>query len=225
MELLLVRHGQPAWSVDGLSRDDPDLTDVGREQAARLANRLRGLDADRLLVSPLRRAQQTAEPLADALDLEPVTHPWLAEITAPTWEGTPVELVEKTFRESRDRPVEEHWSGLPGGESFHDFHARVTTGTDELLSSVGGRRQQDEPTLWSLERPEARVVVVAHAGTNSVLLGHLLGIPPVPWEWERFVAFHSSLSTLRPVEVSGHHSFSLWRLADTSHLPEDLQTV
>lgn len=225
MEILLVRHGQPAWSVDGLSRDDPDLTEVGREQAARLANRLRGLDADRLLVSPLRRAQQTCEPLADALDLEPVTHDWLAEIAAPAWEGTPVEAVEKVFRESRGRPVDEHWDGLPGGESFRDFHQRVTTGVDGLMISAGAHRERDEPSLWALQRPEMRVVVVAHAGTNSVLLGHMLGIPPVPWEWERFVALHASLSTLRPVEVSGHHGFSLWRLADTSHLPEDLRTV
>jgi probable phosphoglycerate mutase len=225
MEILLVRHAQPEWSVDGLSRDDPDLTDLGREQAARLANHLRGLDADRLIVSPLRRAQQTAEPLAEAIDLEPTTHDWLAEITAPAWEGTPVEAVEKAFRDSKARPLDEHWDGLPGGESFRDFHHRVTTGTEELLTSAGGSRQNQAPALWQLGRPDLRVVVVAHAGTNSVLLGHLLGVEPVPWEWERFVSFHSSVSTLRPVEVSGRHSFSLWRLADTAHLPADLQTV
>jgi broad specificity phosphatase PhoE len=69
------------------------------------------------------------------------------------------------------------------------------------------------------------VVVVAHAGTDAVCLGHLLGIDPVPWEWERFVSFHTSVSIVRPMPVADAHSFSLFRFSDTSHLPPHLHTV
>ncbi len=68
-------------------------------------------------------------------------------------------------------------------------------------------------------------MVVAHAGTDAVCLGHLLGIEPVPWEWERFVSFHASVSVVRTMPIAGAQSFSLFRFSDTGHLPPELQTV
>ena len=224
MELLFIRHGEPEWVRDGLSVDDPPLTERGRHQAELLAEHLAGLEADDLLVSPLRRAQQTAAPLAEALGRAPVTVDWLAEIAAPNWDGTPAEVVERIFADSRGRPLADQWQGIPGGESFHDFHERIVGGLRGLLASLGAEQVSDHPALYRLRRPERRIVVVAHAGTNATSLGHLLGIEPVPWEWERFVSFHSSVSTLRPMEISGAHSFSLFRFADVSHLPVELQT-
>lgn len=224
MELLLIRHAQPAWAPNGRSVDNPDLTELGRIQAEHLAAALGTLEVDHLFVSPLRRARQTMEPLATRLGQEPIELPWLAEIAAPRFEGTPVEQVERVFAESRTRPVVEQWEGIPGGESFTAFHERVTTGVNELLANLGGALPHEEPSLWRLERPEGRIVVVAHAGTNSVALGHLLGIAPVPWEWERFVSYHASVSTVEPVEVGDARAFSLHRFADVGHLPPDLRT-
>ena len=225
VELLFIRHGEPAWSRNGLSVDDPSLTARGQQQAEYLADRLQDLAVDHLLVSPLTRAQETAAPIAAALDMEPTTVDWLAEITNPGWEGTPVDVVERTFQDSLNRPVEELWDGLPGGESFRDFHIRVTQGLHGLLTDLGVERNRVDPPLWSLDRPPHRVVVVAHTGTNSVALGELLGITPVPWEWERFVSFHASVSTVRPFELAGHHTFSLFRFADVGHLPASMHTV
>ncbi|MCX7619248.1 MAG: histidine phosphatase family protein [Acidimicrobiales bacterium] len=224
MELLFVRHAQPAWSRNGLSVDDPELTPIGHEQAALLAKRLSAVTVDELLVSPLIRARQTAEPIADALGLEPVVEPWLAEIAAPEWEGTPTEEVERIFRENRERGVDELWDGLPGGESFRDFHRRVTNGVIGLLERRGAEPVTEFPPLWQLADRDARILVVAHAGTNATAIGWLLGIAPVPWEWERFVSFHASVSTLQPIAISGAHAFSLVRFSDVSHLPEELQT-
>ncbi len=85
-------------------------------------------------------------------------------------------------------------------------------------------RLSDHPPLWRLDDPDRRVVVVAHGGTNAVSLGFLLGIEPVPWEWERFVSFHASVSTIVPIGISGGHSFSLFRFSDVSHLPDDMRT-
>jgi len=225
VELLWIRHGQPAWSVDGLSIDDPALTDLGHEQADHLGTRVAELEIDHLFVSPLLRAQQTAQPIADALGITPVTLPWLAEIRAPRWEGTPSEQVEAVFDSSRRRPLDELWDDIPGGESFRDFHARVTGGLASLIADLGTERVHDAPPLWRVDRPVGRVVVVAHAGTNSVSLGSLLGIDPVPWEWERFVSHHAAVSTVRLIEMSDAHTFSLFRFADTAHLPDDLHTI
>jgi probable phosphoglycerate mutase len=128
------------------------------------------------------------------------------------------------FSESRLRPLEDQWLGIPGGESFHDFHDRVTNGLIEFLSSIGCIRFNGFPPLWQLENPGPRIIIVAHSGTDAVCLGHLLGIDPVPWEWERFVAFHASVSVVRPIDIAERHSFSLFRFSDLSHLPEELHT-
>ena len=69
MEILFIRHGEPAWSVDGLSQPDPDLTDRGRIQAELLADRLaaEGTPVTELIVTPAARSIQTGEPIAKAL--------------------------------------------------------------------------------------------------------------------------------------------------------------
>jgi 2,3-bisphosphoglycerate-dependent phosphoglycerate mutase len=224
MELVIVRHAEPEWARDGRSIDDPPLTPRGNEQARHLARRLAGEEFDEVLVSPLRRAAQTAQPVIKAVGGAGQTADWLAEIRAPLFEGTPSETVEAIFREHRAKPVEEHWGGLDGGESFHDFHVRVTEGLDATLAAVGVHRVADQPRLWRVDHPGRRVLVVAHGGTNAVALGHLLGIPPVPWEWERFVSFHASVSVIHPVQIADAWSFSLFRFADIAHLPPDLQT-
>jgi broad specificity phosphatase PhoE len=224
MELVFIRHGQPEWERDGLTVVDPPLTDVGRRQADHVGDALGGRRVDRLLVSPLVRAQQTAEPAAKALGLEPETLPWLAEIASPAWDGTPSETVEAIFAEARAKPLDDQWDGLPGGESFRDFHRRVTGGLVGLLDELGCERLTEFPPLWRVDDPGPCVVIVAHAGTDAVCLGHLLGIEAVPWEWERFVSFHASVSVVRPMPIADAHSFSLFRFSDTSHLPEHLQT-
>jgi probable phosphoglycerate mutase len=224
VELVFIRHGQPEWDRDGRTVQDPRLTDVGKEQADRLGEAFRARPVDRLRVSPLVRALETASPRAEALSLEPEVLPWLAEIASPAWEGTPSEAVEEIFATARAKPLVEQWDGLPGGESFRAFHRRVTDGLAGLLEDLGCERLTPFPPLWRLPDPGPRVVVVAHAGTDAVCLGHLLGIDPVPWEWERFVSFHASVSVVQPMPIADAHSFSLFRFSDTSHLPPSLHT-
>ncbi|MDZ7733787.1 MAG: histidine phosphatase family protein [Acidimicrobiia bacterium] len=224
MELVIVRHAEPEWVRDGLAVDDPGAHHPGRTQAEALAERLGDEVFDALLVSPLQRARETMAPVADALGTEPEVHDWLAEIANPRWAGTPAEAVQRIFRETRVRPVDDHWEGLPGGESFRDFHLRVTRGLDGLLASRGVHRTSEHPPLWDVADPRTRLLVAAHGGTDAVVLGHLLGIPPVPWEWERFLSYHAGLAALAPVPISTGHHFSLERFADTSHLDASLLT-
>lgn len=223
MELVLIRHGQPEWVRDGLNVDDPRLTDLGHEQARRTAAALADVAVDRLFVSPLLRAQQTAAPIAESVGREAEIFDFLAEIRNPEWDGTDHD-VERIFSEARQRPAELHWDGLDGGESFREFHARVGTGLAGLLGELGVRPDPSDLPLWEVDEPDRRYVVVAHAGTNSVILTHLLGVEPVPWEWERFVIHHASISLAQTVGLGGKWSFSLTRLSDTRQLPGELET-
>ncbi len=227
MELILVRHGEPAWEKEGRGRNDPDLTERGTTQAEAIARRLADpadLPAlgpvDLLLVSPARRSQDTAAPIATALDLPVITTDWLLEIqNPPEWDGSPIEDIQEAFRDAKGRSRDEAWAGLPGGEPIRDFHDRVTTGLTAWLGSVG-IRPTDEPCLWEDEgtAPE-RVVAVAHAGTNSTVVSHLLDVDHQPWNWDRFAMGHASAAVITTVPMAGAHIWSLRSLGDGTHLP------
>lgn len=226
MEILLLRHAQPEWNRDGLSQVDPGLTEKGRRQAALAAERLATERFDELLVSTATRSQETAVPVRERHPDTPTEdRAWLHEIRMPgSWEGTPAEEVERAFVEARDRPREVWWEGMPGGESFRDFHARVTIGLEAELEEVGVTYDADLG-LWNVPREAPRLLMVAHAGTNSVVLGRLLGLQPQPWEWERFASNHASLTVLRSAPIGGAHIFSLQSFSDVSHFPPELVTA
>lgn len=226
MELVLVRHGEPEWVIEGRNQNDPLLTARGRAQALRAAGRLADPGAepidgpvDHLLVSPARRAAETAEPLAKALDLTPATNDWLLELQMPeAWDDQPIEVALDAFAQQRGQPRHAWWDGLPGAESMCEFHDRVAGGMDAVLAGWGLNRCA-EHNLWTVagDAPE-RVVAVAHAGTNSTIIAHLLGVEKEPWEWERFHMGHASVAVLRTQPLAGAAIWSLRALGDAGHL-------
>ncbi len=219
---MLIRHGQPEWVRDGLSVVNPPLTELGHRQAQAMANQIGAERFDEILVSPLERARQTAAPLYDITGRAETVEPWLEEIRDPGWHGTPAEKAEQAYREMRARPVEERWHGLDGGESITDFTRRIHLGASGFLSERGVEPLDHELPMWSIAEPGRRIVLVAHAGTNSVTIAHLLGLSPTPWEWDRFVLGHSSVSRLEAVPVHGGFTFSLTSLSNLEHLePRD----
>jgi probable phosphoglycerate mutase len=224
MQIVLIRHGQPEWVRDGLNVVDPLLTDLGHEQAARAAAALAGEEFDEIVVSPLRRARETAAPLLERQGRNEEIESWLHEIREPDWHGSPAELAAKAYAEERSRPAEERWRGVEGGEASRDFVERVRSGMTEFLGGRGMYRSEQILPVWHIERPEARLAVVAHAGVNGVLLSLLLGLAPVPWEWDRFVTPHASITRLESMELADGHTFSLTRLGDVEHLDKDQRT-
>lgn len=221
MDLFLIRHGQPDWAPDRIARNDPALTELGHDQAERVGHRFSGLNGvDELWASPLTRAIETAGPVADGLDMENEVYDWLKEIQNPVeWDGEPADLIEKELEQANFRSMDEMWDGLPLGESFRDFHQRVVAGLVETLDSHGVHpANPEERHLWEVDDADKRVVIVAHAGTNAVILGHLLGLDPVPWEWDRFRQPHTGVSRLTTFRVSTGWAFSLRQLGDVTHL-------
>ncbi|GBD84094.1 phosphoserine phosphatase 1 [bacterium BMS3Abin02] len=226
MELVFVRHGEPRWAVDGVSQIDPHLTERGNRQALLTAERLAAekRPVREILVSPALRSQETAKPLAALTGVEPVTVPDLVEIRMPDWTGMLEATVQRIFAEGRDRSPEEWWNGIEGGESFRDFHERVTSAMLRILDERGIRPDPAHRHLWRFSGEPGRVVIVAHGGTNAVVLGFLLGADPTPWEWERFILYHASIARLRAIHLAGGHVFSLRTFNDREHLPKDIRT-
>ena len=216
-EVILVRHGEPDWVPDGgRSVSDPALTEYGRAQAQCVAETVAQSKPNAIYVSPLKRAQQTAAPLAEATGMEPVTIEALAEIDVGA-QGRNQEEVDRYFQEAMRRPLEEHWDGWPDGESFRNFHRRTTEGLTSVLAEHGvhAEKRQDF-TVWTVPPERLVIVVVAHGGTNATLLTHLLDVRPVPWEWMRFeseLASHSVVHT-RPLSEHGH----VWSLQNFNEI-------
>ncbi len=224
MEIVLIRHAQPEWVRQGLNVVDPPLTGLGRSQAEALAEALGGDRFDEVLVSPLLRARQTAAPLYARLGREELVEPWLEEIRDPGWHGTPAEKAEQAYRELKGRPVAARWDGLDGGESIREFTDRIHAGAAMFLAERGIVRIEHELPLWSIAEPGRRIALIAHAGTNSVTIAHLLGLDPTPWEWDRFVIGHTSVSRLEALPVHEGFTFSLTSLSNVEHLDQGART-
>tara|TARA_B100000686_G_scaffold59936_1_gene64485 strand:- start:16345 stop:16938 length:594 start_codon:yes stop_codon:yes gene_type:complete len=138
MSLLIARHGQTDWNLAGRwqSVSDIPLNAEGQKQAARLAALLkaRGYVLNRLVASPLLRAQETARVLGKALGCAVKTDSALIELDLGQFEGR----LESELR-AEDPAGYDAWRescylrAAPGGETIHDVASRVAdfiTGLD-----------------------------------------------------------------------------------------------
>ena len=166
-ELILVRHGESAPAVVGQSFDlvdghgDPELSPEGREQAIKVCARLAGEGVDAIYVSKLRRTTETAQALADALDLAMVVDPDLHEVGLGDWEGG---LFRQKVAEADPIAVrminEERWDVIPNAEPADEFAARARRAVERIAAA----------------HPDQRVAVFAHGGIIGQILvdGHRL---------------------------------------------------
>jgi 2,3-bisphosphoglycerate-dependent phosphoglycerate mutase len=224
VEFVLIRHAQPEWVREGLTVVDPPLSELGGRQAGALAAAMAGQQFDEVLVSPLVRARETAAPILDALGRAEEIEMWLEEIRDPKWHGTPAERAAEAYRELRSRPSIDHWDGLVGGESMREFVARIRLGAEKFLQERGVHQVGGELPVWQIAEPGRRIALIAHAGTNSIFICHLLGLSPVPWEWDRMVLGHASISKLEAIPLGDGYTFSLTVLSEVEHLPRDHRT-
>lgn len=227
MEIVIIRHAQPEWVKDGLNVVNPPLTPLGHQQAHVLADALKGEYFDEILVSPLERAKQTAEPIIKALDRDMVIADWLEEIRDPMWHGTPEERAQEAWKAEKQKNSHDRWLGLDGGENVMDFVSRINDGTSSFLAQQGLRRTDNSLPVWtelSHYQHGKRIALICHAGTGSVALCHMLGLQPTPWEWERFVIGHATINVISALRLGDGITFGLRTLSGNDHLPVDLRT-
>jgi broad specificity phosphatase PhoE len=220
LELVLVRHAEPDWEPGGRAVDEPGLSERGKRQAQRAARALRLLGPfDVVYMSPLRRVRETAEPILAELGQTAIVQTWLAELGLPSLEGRTTEEVARFFAEVRARDLEHWWGGMPGGESFRHFYERVSAGIEGLLAGEHRLRVHEDGghRIWEVPEP-GRMLILAHEGTNAVLISHLLGVDPVPWASIRFTSAHTGIHRLRTTPIARGVVWTLERFNSTAHL-------
>jgi probable phosphoglycerate mutase len=174
--LLLVRHGATSHTAarrfSGAGGDDPGLTDAGSDQAVRLADHLRsGSDprwdrVDAIVSSPMRRARQTAEVLASALELPVDVHDDLREAAFGAWDGLTLAEVEARWPDELDAWIGSLDARPPGGgESVGDLTARV----DRAVSAIQERYRDRTVVVVSHVNPIKRIVQNALAAPGDVV--------------------------------------------------------
>jgi probable phosphoglycerate mutase len=160
-EIVLVRHGETDWNVEERFQGhaDPPLNARGREQARVLAARMAGEHVDVIYTSPLRRARETAEILAEALGATVVSHDGLREVDVGEWQGLTRGDIEERFPEAFAR-WREYGPGWEHGETYEQMADRVLAAMREIASA----------------QQSGRVVVVTHGGPVRAIAASADGI-------------------------------------------------
>ena len=121
MKLYIARHGQTTWNVDDLvcGRADVPLTELGHQQAQKLAQSALDKKIDVILCSPLERARHTAQPISDAIGVHIQIDDRLVEFDFGSFDGT------SRFGEEFVWLRAQMPTRFPGGESGFDLAYRV----------------------------------------------------------------------------------------------------
>ncbi len=161
----MVRHGATILSDEDrfAGVTDVELSEEGREQARRLAERLSHARITAIYTSPLGRTVETARILAAPHDLEMQTRNGFREISHGHWEGMKRRDVEEKFpAEIAEWEKDPYTFAPPGGESGLAVTARALPALIDLVR----------------DHPGEKILVVSHKATIRLLLSSLLGFDP-----------------------------------------------
>jgi probable phosphoglycerate mutase len=162
MTAILIRHGETDSVGRYLSGRSPShhLNETGRQQAARLPQRLARQPVAALYTSPLERARETAEPLGAARHLLARTDDSLLEVDFGEWTGRTFEDLDQTPA-WRDYNADRLTACAPGGEPIAAVQARIVAALDRLRAI----------------HASAAVAIVSHAEVIRCAVLHHLGMP------------------------------------------------
>lgn len=177
----LVRHGSVVGAETRrfIGHLDVPLSPLGERQMAALAMRLAGIGLDAVYASDLQRTRRSADILAEPHGLTPIALPELREFAMGRWEGLTAEEIR-----GLDGAAFATWMAdvagyrFPGGESLVELAARAWPAFERIVASHAG----------------GSVAIVAHGGTNRLILCRALGLAP-----DRLLALgqdYASLSVL-----------------------------
>jgi probable phosphoglycerate mutase len=193
MELLIIRHGLPIRIDDADGPADPELSELGHRQAQQLADWLRHDRIDAIYTSPMRRAMQTAAPLAEAFGVEAIVDDEVAEFDKNSHFYVPIE----ELKAANDPRYQQIISGQPleGEVDPYTFREVVTVAIERIIEANRG----------------GTVAIVCHGGVINGYASHVLGI-----DFPLFFQPHYTSVNRFLASSAGHRSVA--SLNETGHL-------
>lgn len=192
MELILVRHALPVRREVETGAADPELSPEGLEQARHFAEYMAIEHIDAIYTSPMRRAVQTAEPLAHIKGMVPRVVDGVAEWDRDSNEYIPVEELKRTNDPRWQEMVAGGWNSH---EDRFEFNERVATSLEAVIR----------------DNPGGRVVVTCHGGVINSYLSSVLGL-----EEDQF--FYPNYTSIHRIAASSKGHRSILSVNETSHL-------
>jgi broad specificity phosphatase PhoE len=204
IKILLVRHGETSWNLEGRfqGRSDVPLNEKGKDQANALARALKGESLTAIYCSPLVRAKETAclirafHPSVPLYEEEGLMEMDLGEfegIEGPRWAAQYAE-----FRAAwKENPGSVR---MPGGESLHEVQARAVSALERIADAYP---------------PETTLLLCSHNFVILTILCHALKIP-----LDRFRELRQGTAALNVLYKQGER-LRAEVVNDRSHLPPE----
>ncbi|MBR1763859.1 MAG: histidine phosphatase family protein [Ruminococcus sp.] len=216
MKILLIRHGDPDYKLDS-------LTKKGHREAKLLAKRIAPMDIKDYYMSPLGRAQRTAEYTLKKAGRTAQVLEWAREFDTRiddgkggrriAWDWLPADWTAVPEYYDKDK-----WYTTPIMQEagMEEGYRQVCDGLDALIESHGYKR---EGNLYRALSPNNDTIALfCHFGVTCVMLSHLLNVSPMIL-WHGFVAAPTSVTTVITEERrEGLAYFRTSAFGDISHL-------
>ena len=215
MKIHIIRHGDPDYSIDS-------LTEKGWREAELLSRRIARLPIDDFYCSPLGRAKDTLKPTLEKVKKDFEVLPWLREFegrkeastpgkTRVAWDIPPSLWCNEMNYYTLDRWTDTSWMK---DSTAPKAYPEVQEGIDRLLLRYGWRR--DGMAYYGGEDKE--IALFCHFGLGSLVMGYLLGIPPVVAQNSFFLAPTSVTTLVTETDATGCSHFRATGVGDISHL-------
>lgn len=187
--ILLIRHGENdyvkkarmAGRLPGVH-----LNETGKSQAQALADKLADVPIKAIYSSPLERALETAEPIANSLKQDIIISQFLTETDIGEWAGKTLKSIRrlKVWRTVQSAPS---LFRFPGGESFAETQYRMC---------------QEIETICSNHEAKDIIACVSHADPIKLATAYFIGLPLD--NFQRLMVSPASITALHIGEASSH---------------------
>lgn len=154
MKIYLVRHEQCESNVIGRYIIDEDINETGIKQAEDLREKIKDINYDLVISSPLARAFHTAD-IINAKNKDIITDERLAERNPGSLEGKSINITDR--------------------EEFWNYYTKVKYGTEERIPDLCNRVKEFLDELKT--KNYKSVLVVAHSGVSKAFYVYFNGIP------------------------------------------------
>ena len=197
LRIYLARHGETDWNAERRlqGRTDTALNATGRQQAAKLAERLKGVRLDAVYSSTLSRSVDAAAIARDGAPVKSLAG--LNERNHGKFEGKKVDgsdpVTEQEWRKRRRDPEDE----LDVGESLNQFYERVRA-TFETIRN---------------QHSSGAILIVGHSLTNQMILRALLGLT-----MQKATSIRQSNDELYLIELDAGIPPRVWKLITEENL-------
>ncbi|MBR1750788.1 MAG: histidine phosphatase family protein [Ruminococcus sp.] len=216
MKILLIRHGDPDYTIDS-------LTEKGHREAQLLAERIAPMNIKAYYMSPLGRARKTAEYTLNKAHRTAEVLDWTREFDTLiddgkggkriAWDWLPADWTKVPEYYDKD-----NWYKTPimKAAGMEAGVKRVYNGLDELIERHGYRREGNY--YRAVDPNNDTIAIFCHFGVTCVMLSHLVNVSPMIL-WHGFVSTPTSVTTVITEERrEGIASFRVNAFGDISHL-------